>query len=66
MTSDMDRPRWWFALRGFAFFLVGGGLGAFVDATLTHRPGGAPWGGVLIGALVCGTLSALFPRRSLR
>ncbi|MGW7253379.1 hypothetical protein [Streptomyces sp. NPDC054834] len=66
MTSDMDRPRWRFALRGFAFFLVGGGLGAFTYATLAHRPGGVAWGGMLLGASACATLSALRPRRRRR
>ncbi|MFF4016723.1 hypothetical protein [Streptomyces sp. NPDC001843] len=66
MTSGMRRPMWWSALRGFAFFLVGAGLGAYAYVTLTHRPGGVPWAGILLGALVCATLSALLPRRRRR
>lgn len=66
VTSDMGRPRWWSTLRGFAFFLTGAGLGACAYLTLTHRPGGVPWAGILFGALVCATLSALLPRRRRR
>ncbi|MEV6833891.1 hypothetical protein AB0N17_05110 [Streptomyces sp. NPDC051133] len=63
MTAVTGRPGWRYALRGFALFLLGGGLGAFGYATVSHRPGGMPWGGVLFGALVCAVLSALFARR---
>ncbi len=63
VTSETVRPRWWFALRGFVFFLVGGGLGAFAYAAVSHRPDGVPWAWLLFGALVCATLSALSPRR---
>ncbi|WP_225097343.1 hypothetical protein [Streptomyces sp. CoH27] len=63
MNARTVRPRWWLGLRGFAVFLLGGGLGTFAYAVVTHRPGGVPWGGLLFGALVCGTLCALFPGR---
>jgi len=63
VTPKVDRPRWWFALRGFAFFLVGGGLGTLAYATVSHRPGVVPWVGLLLGALVCATLSAVFRGR---
>ncbi|MFI2202895.1 hypothetical protein ACH47Z_19365 [Streptomyces sp. NPDC020192] len=63
MNSLTDRPRWWLGLRGLVCFLLGGGLGTYAYAAVTHRPGGLPWGGLLFGSLVCGTLCALFPRR---
>ncbi|MER5602565.1 hypothetical protein [Streptomyces sp. NPDC002265] len=66
MTSDIARPRWWYALRGFAVFFVAGGLGSFLYVVTTHRPDGMPWGGLLFGAIVCATLSALFPGRRRR
>ncbi|KUN63300.1 hypothetical protein AQJ46_31415 [Streptomyces canus] len=59
----MARPRWWYALRGFAVFVVAGGLGSLRYVATTHRPGGMPWGGLLFGAIVCATISALFPGR---
>ncbi|MEU6575553.1 hypothetical protein [Streptomyces sp. NPDC046805] len=61
--ADTDRPRWWFGLRGFARFLGAGGLALFAYDELTHRPGGPPWRWLVFGAVVCGVLSALFPRR---
>lgn len=68
MTSDSDsaRPRWWSALRGVVLFLLAAGLGSLAYSVVTHRPGGIPWGGMLFGALVCGSLSALFPGRRRR
>ncbi|MEU9173832.1 hypothetical protein AB0D34_39755 [Streptomyces sp. NPDC048420] len=62
MTSDIARPRWWSALRGFLIFFVSGGLGSFAYAVVRHRPvAGMPWGGLLFGAIVCATLSAVLP-----
>ncbi|MFD7164657.1 hypothetical protein [Streptomyces violascens] len=67
MTSDIARPRWRSALRGFLFFFVGGGLGSLVYGVMRDRPvGGMPWGGLLFGALVCATITALFPGRQRR
>ena len=64
VTSGTERPRWWFALRSGAFFLVGGGLGVFTYGLISHDTTGAlPWGGLLLGTAVAATLSALFPRR---
>ncbi|MCQ9182120.1 hypothetical protein KMT30_24365 [Streptomyces sp. IBSBF 2953] len=63
MTPETVRPRWWSALRGFVFFLVGGALGAFAYAAVSRRPGGVPWGWVVFGALVCAAVGALSPRR---
>jgi len=62
VTSATDRPRWWYGLRGFAFFLAGGGLGFFAYAVISRRPGGAPWGWLLAGAVVCGVVSAMARR----
>ncbi|OIJ90189.1 hypothetical protein BIV23_40995 [Streptomyces monashensis] len=66
MNVRTARPRWWLGLRGFGCFLLGGGLGFLAYAALTHRPGGPPWGGLLLGALVCGVMGALFPGRRRR
>ncbi|WP_191876153.1 hypothetical protein [Streptomyces filipinensis] len=63
MTSETGRPRRWLALRAFVFFVAGGALGAFAYAAVSHGSDGVPWSGLLLGALVCATLSALFPRR---
>ncbi len=63
MTPETGRPRWWSALRTFVFFGAGGALGAFAYAAVSHGSAGVPWTGLLLGALVCATLSALFPRR---
>lgn len=66
VNSRTERPRWWLGLRASTVFLLSGGLGILAYATLTHRPGGVPWGGLLFGALVCGALTAGFgprPRR---
>jgi hypothetical protein len=66
VTSEMDRPRWWSAIRGLVFFLVFGGLGTFLYVKLSHRPGGMPWGGLLLGALVCASVGPLFRGRNRR
>ncbi|MET9406157.1 hypothetical protein ABZX90_10340 [Streptomyces sp. NPDC002935] len=64
MMSERERPRWWFGLRGGAFFLLGGGLGVIAYGLFRHRALGAlPWGGLLFGTAVAATLGALFPRR---
>ncbi|MFJ9729322.1 hypothetical protein ACIRP3_41940 [Streptomyces sp. NPDC101209] len=63
MTAYKDRPLWWLGLRGFVLFLVGGGLGVFAYTMVSQRPDPMPWGGVLFGGVVCGTLSALFAKR---
>jgi hypothetical protein len=50
------------ALRGFLLFFVSGGLGSFVYAVVRHRSvDRMPWGGLLFGAIVCATLSAVLP-----
>ncbi|MFE7327492.1 hypothetical protein ACFU8W_21325, partial [Streptomyces sp. NPDC057565] len=41
VTSGIERPRWWFALRSGAFFLVGGGLAVFTYGMFSHRTAGA-------------------------
>ncbi|MFB7502521.1 hypothetical protein [Streptomyces broussonetiae] len=66
MNGQTGRSRWWYGLRGFAFVLLGGGLGAFTYGALTHRPGAMPWGGMFFGAVVCGVLGAAFPPRRRR
>ncbi|MEU8515916.1 hypothetical protein AB0C76_30705 [Kitasatospora sp. NPDC048722] len=64
MTSGSARRRWQPALRAFAFFFVGGGIGYFVCALVTHRPGGGvPWIGMLLGSTVCAVLTAFVPAR---
>ena len=64
VTSGIERPRWWLALRSGGSFLVGGGLGVFAYGVVEHRTAGAlPWGGLVFGAAVAATLGALFPRR---
>src|ERR1044072_6920274 len=62
----MARPRWWYALRGFAVFVAAGGLVSLLYVATTHRPGGMPWGRLLFGAIVCVTISARFPGRRRR
>lgn len=67
VTPEIDRPRWWFGLRGFAFCLVGGGLGCFAYVVVvSHRLGAASWGWLLFASILSGTFSALFPRRRQR
>ncbi|MEU1200451.1 hypothetical protein ABZ446_30120 [Streptomyces sp. NPDC005813] len=67
MTSDMVRPRWRPALRGFLLFLAAGGLSSFVYEKMRHHSvDGSVWGGLLFGAIVCATLTALFPGRRRR
>ncbi|MET7456548.1 hypothetical protein ABZT03_32660 [Streptomyces sp. NPDC005574] len=48
---------------GLDVFFVGGGLGSFLYVATTHRLDEMPWSGLLFGAIVCATLSALFPGR---
>ncbi|MEU6146618.1 hypothetical protein ABZ848_40510 [Streptomyces sp. NPDC047081] len=64
MTSDMVRPRWRSTLPTVLGFVAGGGLGLIGYAVVMDRPVAAmSWGGLLFGAVVCVTLSALLARR---
>ncbi|MFB7241693.1 hypothetical protein ACFCYX_04365 [Streptomyces populi] len=64
MTSTTEHPRWRLALRGGAFFLLGGGLGLISYAEVRHHSlGSAPWNGLLFGTVVAAAFSAVFPRR---
>ncbi|MEU4169885.1 hypothetical protein AB0F46_23770 [Streptomyces sp. NPDC026665] len=67
MTSTTERPRWWFALRGGAAFLVGGALGLIAyEGIRRHSIASAPWSGLLLGTVVAAAFGALFPRRERR
>ncbi|TQF04676.1 hypothetical protein E6W39_23700 [Kitasatospora acidiphila] len=67
MIREIDRPSGWRWLRNFAIFVVNGGLAILTCTMVTHQPVSVvPWGGLLFGGLVFGTLSMLFPRRRRR
>lgn len=69
VTSGIVRPRWRVAMRSGGLFLVGGGLGIVVYGLIAHPyrlVGASAWGGLVFGAAVAATTSALFPGRGRR